>query len=76
MPEGMSVAKDRWQRAQEWELAFWRREQTRKGWKGLAFRVARPFLAAVQSRRATGDDWNEWWRDQFDGVQLPSRPPR
>jgi SAM-dependent methyltransferase len=61
-----AVDKDRWQRAQQWELEFWQRAQQKTGWKKVAFKVARPFLAAIQSRRATGDDWNHWWREQFD----------
>ena len=68
-----SVDRDRWKRAQEWELDFWRREQQKTGVKGFALKVAGPLLRAIQSRRATGDDWNEWWRDQFDGYSfLPS----
>jgi SAM-dependent methyltransferase len=68
MPEqGLSsVDKDRWKRAQQWELDFWRRAQVKTGWKKVAFKLARPVLAAIQSRRATGDDWNHWWAEQFD----------
>ena len=62
----MAVDRDRWKQAQEWELAFWKGQQTRTGWKRLVFPVVRPLLAAVHSRKATGDDWNLWWRDQFE----------
>ena len=68
--EDMSVDRDRWKRAQEWELAFWQRAQVKTGWKKVAFRIARPILSAIQSRRATGDDWNHWWRDQFEGYSF------
>src|SRR5215212_1861860 len=68
--EGLSVDRDRWKQAQEWELAFWRRQETKTGWKRLVFPVVRPVLAAIKSRRATGDDWNQWWRDQFDGYSF------
>ena len=71
MPQKLSaVDKDRWKRAQDWELAFWRREQHKTGVKGTALRVLRPALQAVRSKRATGDDWNGWWRDQFDGYDF------
>jgi SAM-dependent methyltransferase len=61
-----SVGEERWQRAQAWELAFWKRGQVKTGWKKVVFPIARPFLAAVRSRRITGDDWNHWWAEQFD----------
>lgn len=70
MPEGMSVDRERWKQAQEWELAFWRRQESKKGWKRLVFPIVRPLLAAVRSRRAGGDDWNRWWREQFDGYSF------
>jgi SAM-dependent methyltransferase len=63
----LAVSKERWRQAQDWELAFWVRDQARKGWKRVAFPALRPILSAVGSRRATGDDWNFWWRDRFDG---------
>jgi SAM-dependent methyltransferase len=66
MPRLGSVSENRWKSAQEWELSFWRREQSRTGWKAAVYPVLRPLLAAIGSPRATGDDWNLWWRDQFD----------
>src|SRR5919202_1432791 len=70
----LAVDEERWQRAQQWELAFWRREQQRTGWRRVAYAVLRPLLVAIESRRATGDDWNLWWSRQFDDYQfLPSQ---
>jgi SAM-dependent methyltransferase len=66
MSKTASVDRDRWKRAQDWELAFWRREQSRTGWKRVVYPILRPVLAALGSHRATGDDWNLWWRAQFD----------
>jgi SAM-dependent methyltransferase len=66
----MSVDKERWERAQEWELDFWKRQQSRTGWKRVVFPIVRPVLSAIHSRRATGDDWNLWWRDQFEGYSF------
>lgn len=62
----MTVEESRWRRAQDWELEFWRRAQQKRGWRRVAFALARPVLAATGSRRATGDDWNHWWRATFD----------
>ncbi len=70
----MSVERSRWQRAQAWELAFWERGQTRAGWKRFVYPIVRPVLATLGSRRVTGDDWNLWWRDQFENYAfLPER---
>ncbi len=63
----MSVDEERWKRAQAWELEFWRREQKRTGWKKVVFPLARPVLSVLRSTRVTGDDWNLWWREQFEG---------
>ena len=63
----LSVDEARWRRAQEWELEYWRQEQKRSGWKRIAYAALEPLLLATGSRRATGDDWNLWWREQFDG---------
>jgi SAM-dependent methyltransferase len=66
----LSVDEQRWQQAQEWELAFWLREQEHLGWKRLAYKVAAPLLRVLGSPRATGDDWNLWWREQFDNYRF------
>jgi SAM-dependent methyltransferase len=63
----LAVDDERWRRAQAWELAFWQRDQKRPLYKRLILGVLGPLLAATGSRKATGDDWNLWWREQFDG---------
>jgi SAM-dependent methyltransferase len=69
----LSVDKERWERAQEWELDFWRRNERRAGWKRFVYPIVRPVLSVVRSRSVTGDDWNLWWRNQFeDYTFLPS----
>lgn len=62
----LAVDRERWQRAQEWELAFWQRDQKRPPLKRLAYRMLEPLLLATNSSKATGDDWNRWWKKQFD----------
>lgn len=69
----LAVDEARWRRAQEWELAFWRRDQQRPLWKRLPFKVLEPILLAAGSRRATGDDWNLWWSSCFDGYAFLPR---
>ena len=66
----IAVDRERWERAQAWELAFWQRDQKRTGLRRIAYPILRPLLAAVGSKRATGDDWNLWWRDQLDGYRF------
>lgn len=59
------VTKERWQKAQDWEKNFWiftQKQRAKYGknaiWKILA-------LIGLKSKYR-GDDWNEWWREQFD----------
>jgi SAM-dependent methyltransferase len=66
----LAVDEERWRRAQEWELAFWQREQERPLLKRIAYTILEPLLLASGSRRATGDDWNLWWRKQFQGYDF------
>jgi SAM-dependent methyltransferase len=70
-PDGLTsstfrVSSERWSEAQEWELALWREAQTKRGWKRLAWPVAGPVLRRLDPIRASGDDWNRWWRKRFD----------
>lgn len=62
----MSVDRERWKQAQEWELALWKRAQTRTGWRRFAYPILRPLLSVFRPKHVTGDDWNEWWAKQFD----------
>ncbi|MGH8010357.1 MAG: class I SAM-dependent methyltransferase [Candidatus Binatia bacterium] len=68
-----SVDEKRWQRAQEWELAFWLREQKPPIWKRIGLGVLGPLLRPLGSPLATGDDWNLWWREQFDNYEFLPR---
>jgi SAM-dependent methyltransferase len=68
-----SVGHARWNEAQAAERALWVESQRRRGWKRLAWPVARPLLAVVGSRRITGDDRNLWWREQFDRFEFLPR---
>jgi SAM-dependent methyltransferase len=68
------VSVERWSEAQRWELTFWREAQRKQGWKRLAWPFAAPVLRALGSGRAWGDDWNQWWKERFDGYSfLPTR---
>lgn len=62
------VDRERWRAAQEWELAFWRRQNIPPPlWK----RLLRPLLVLVGLRPRRGpqtfDDRNHWWKSAFDG---------
>jgi SAM-dependent methyltransferase len=65
-----SVSVERWREAQEWELAFWREGQRKRGWKRIVWPAVAPILRALNWRRARGDDWNHWWKDRFDGYRF------
>ena len=38
----------------------------KRGWKRLVWPVAGPILRRLDPIRASGDDWNRWWRERFD----------
>jgi SAM-dependent methyltransferase len=68
------VSEDRWREAQSAERELWIESQRKHGWKRYMWPVVRPVLAALGSKRVTGDDWNLWWREQFDGYAfLPTQ---
>jgi SAM-dependent methyltransferase len=60
-----AVSGKRWQEAQQWEEAHWvRTQQLRARWgKNLLWRLL-ALVGAVPKYR--GDDWNQWWKKQFD----------
>jgi len=69
-----SVSAERWREAQQWELGLWQEGQRKRGWKRIVWPVVAPVLRAVKWPRGWGDDWNVWWKDQFDGYSfLPVR---
>ncbi len=52
------ISQSRWEQAQQWELAHWRRES-----RGL-----RAWLRRLRGRG--GDDWNHWWAARFDNYRF------
>ncbi|HLA82779.1 MAG TPA: class I SAM-dependent methyltransferase [Thermoleophilia bacterium] len=64
-----NVPPERWRRAQDWELAVWREANPRVP----AWRAALCYILSVsrlRRRPPTGDDWNHWWAEKFDGYEL------
>lgn len=66
------VSPERWHAAQQWEEAFWVRTQDMRARYGKNFIWRLLFLFGLVSKYR-GDDWNHWWRTQFDDYRfLPS----
>src|SRR5437870_295368 len=66
------VSDERWQAAQVWERDHWIRTQRLRAklGKNLVWRLLAG-LGLVSRHR--GDDWNHWWKKQFDDYAfLPS----
>lgn len=63
----VEISRERWQAAQAWELEVWR-GQERRGPRSLRTR-AREGLRRLFGKETVdpGDDWNEWWAEQFEG---------
>lgn len=62
------VSPERWQAAQRWEQQHWvgaQQARARYG-KNYIWRVLAAFGFVPKHR---GDDWNSWWKDQFDGYR-------
>lgn len=67
------VSDERWKDAQKWEEAHWIHTQNARGkfgknwiWRALNF------MGFVDKYR--GDDWNLWWKNQFDNYSfLPTK---
>jgi SAM-dependent methyltransferase len=72
-PSTKKVGIERWREAQNWELELWREGQAKRGWKRIVWPVARPVLRALGWERAWGDDWNHWWKRQFEGYAFLPR---
>jgi SAM-dependent methyltransferase len=64
-----AVDEVRWKEAQQWERAHWLRSQRARAkyGKNWIWRTLH-FLGLVDKYR--GDDWNLWWRDQFDNYKF------
>jgi SAM-dependent methyltransferase len=70
-----AVSEERWSEAQQWERAFWNRQNVPPPWWK---RLLRPLLVLVGLRppkeEIAYDDRNVWWKQQFDGyAMLPWR---
>jgi SAM-dependent methyltransferase len=65
------VSAERWEKAQRWELECWQNEGLMGWWRNILW----PVRVLLGTRpRYRGDDWNFWWREQFDGYGfLPGR---
>jgi SAM-dependent methyltransferase len=63
------VDRDRWLEAQQWERQHWVHTQTLRAryFKNYIWRLLR-LAGAVPKYR--GDDWNLWWKKQFDDYQF------
>jgi SAM-dependent methyltransferase len=64
------VSRERWLEAQAWERELWETSQCKTGWRKAAWPVLKPILRTLRWQRAWGDDWNHWWRDQFDAYSF------
>lgn len=68
------IDRDRWLAAQRWELDLWTRE-ARAGRRAKL----RAFMTRVGLGRwairllGSGDDWNRWWMERFDGYSFLPR---
>ena len=63
------VSRQRWLEAQQWERSHWMRTQRLRAryLKNLAWRFL-TLMGLVPKYR--GDDWNAWWRRQFDDYRF------
>jgi SAM-dependent methyltransferase len=64
------VSEERWREAQASELDLWDRQQRKRGWRRLAWPIARGVFATLGSNRLVGDDWNHWWSTRFGGYSF------
>jgi SAM-dependent methyltransferase len=68
----VKVDKERWEKAQAWERGFWIESQKQmvKYGKMIIWKL----LAAIGLKpKYRGDDWNYWWKRQFDDyIFLPN----
>ena len=59
------VSRDRWREAQNWEEAHWVRTQKLRARFGKNY-IWRVLRALGMVPRHRGDDWNQWWKKQFE----------
>lgn len=63
------VSQERWQAAQQWECRHWIGAQTARAryGKNYIWRVLAAFGFVPKYR---GDDWNRWWKTQFEDYRF------
>lgn len=67
----MKVSQERWEQAQQAELALWERSDQARSCLGKLRARARDMLVRVRLRRPSwGDDWNWWWANKFDDYEM------
>lgn len=66
------VSQERWEAAQQWECAHWVRTQAERARFGKNY-IWRVLAALRLVPKHRGDDWNQWWKQQFnDYAFLPA----
>ena len=63
------VSHDRWQAAQKWEREFWVHTQRSRAQYGKNW-IWRLLAACGLVSRYRGNDWNDWWKQQFDNYSF------
>lgn len=63
------VDRERWEQAQKWEQRHWVNAQRMRAryCKNYIWRLLRLFGLVEKYR---GDDWNQWWKKQFDDYRF------
>jgi len=61
----IKVSKERWQKAQKWEKNFWISAQKQRAKLGKNA-IWKLFVLFGLKPKYRGDDWNYWWKEQFD----------
>ena len=63
------VSHERWQSAQAWEREFWVNAQRARAKYGKNW-IWRLLAALGLVSKYRGDDWNHWWKQQFDSYSF------
>ena len=63
------VSHQRWQVAQDWERQFWANTQRLQAQYGKNW-LWRLLSACGLVAKYRGDDWNHWWKQQFDSYSF------
>jgi SAM-dependent methyltransferase len=63
------VSTERWQEAQQWECAHWVVTQKTRG-RYFKNHIWRALHALGIVKKYRGDDWNNWWKNQFEDYRF------